>query len=133
MQTATHDTAPPAEMHRDTEMALALSEARPTGPAAEAVRERLKDHLRALAGPAERYAATLGDDRARDIAQATIRHARDLAQNTGGDPAAMLRLLAKAVTFLLRYSQAAQRATRSSARNNREEHHHEHHPYPAAD
>lgn len=105
----TEDAVTPADMLQDSETALLLAENRPTGSAATAVRERLRQHIRALLEPAERYAAALEDGRARDIVNDTIRHARVLAQDSGGDPAAMLRLLSKAVTFLLRYTQGTPR------------------------
>ncbi|WP_236245544.1 DUF6415 family natural product biosynthesis protein [Streptomyces sp. CC210A] len=100
-----------ADMRSDSELALVLAEGRATGPTADALRNRLRQHLQDLAGPAEIYAARLEDSRARDIVEDTIRHARALAQDSGGDPVVMLRLLAKATTFLLRYSQAAQRSS----------------------
>ncbi|MEU3048621.1 MULTISPECIES: DUF6415 family natural product biosynthesis protein [unclassified Streptomyces] len=92
------------DLAADVRLALDLSNGRPTGAAADAVRRRLRDHIAALADPADTYAAGLGDSRARDIAVNTVRHARAVATDAVGDPAANLRLLAKAVEHLARYA-----------------------------
>ncbi|MFE7414601.1 DUF6415 family natural product biosynthesis protein [Streptomyces laurentii] len=91
------------DMSRDVELALALAQGRPTGPAADEVRKRLRSYLRLLVGPAEEYATCLTDLRARDIAIATVGHARGLLRDQQGDPEAVLRLLAKSVSCLMRY------------------------------
>ncbi|MCY0932154.1 hypothetical protein OTB20_39530 [Streptomyces sp. H27-H1] len=108
----TPDTSPaqvlqltsPGEVARDVEIALALAEACPAGAAARAVRDRLRTRIRALADPAEAFAHTMADSRPRDIALATVRYARDLAADPGGDPVASLRLLAKSAQHLIRYA-----------------------------
>ncbi|MFC5721401.1 DUF6415 family natural product biosynthesis protein [Streptomyces gamaensis] len=92
------------DMAGDSALALALASGRPTGEAADALRRRLRQYIGLLAGPAERYANALEDSRAKDIAQNTVRHARAVAQDPVHDPAASLRLLAKSVDLLLRYS-----------------------------
>lgn len=99
-----------AAMYSDSELALVLADGQATSPAADALRDRLRRHLRDLVGPAEIHAARLADGRARDIVEHTIRHAQALARDPGGDPAIMLRLLAKATMFLLRYAHEAQRS-----------------------
>ncbi|MEU3075108.1 DUF6415 family natural product biosynthesis protein [Streptomyces laurentii] len=97
------------DMSRDVELALALAQGRPTGPAADEVRKRLRIYLRLLVDPAEEYAKHLADSRARDIATATVGHARGLLRDQHGDPAAILRLLAKSVSWLMRYVFQTQR------------------------
>ncbi|MCX4669641.1 DUF6415 family natural product biosynthesis protein [Streptomyces sp. NBC_01381] len=92
----------------DAELALKLADARPTGPATDALRERLRAHIRDLAADADAYAHSLADGRARDIAIDTVRHARAVASDTPQDPAANLRLLAKGAHHLARYAAAAQ-------------------------
>ncbi|MFJ6996784.1 hypothetical protein [Streptomyces sp. NPDC003090] len=112
-----------AAMRSDSELALVLAEGRAVGEAADVLRDRLRRHLRDLAGPAEAHAARLADGRARDIVEHTIRHAHSLARDTGGNPAVMLRLLAKATTILLRYAQEeAQRTPRGPADGSRPRH-----------
>ncbi|MGW1431410.1 DUF6415 family natural product biosynthesis protein [Streptomyces sp. NPDC002431] len=103
--------APPTatDMARDVDLALALARSRPTGPVAGEVRKRLRSHLGLLTDPAEEYAKGLADSRARDIAVATVAHARGLLRDRDGDPAAMLRLLAKAVDHLMRYASHTRR------------------------
>ncbi|MGT2531596.1 hypothetical protein ACU4GG_34510 [Streptomyces nojiriensis] len=44
------------------------------------------------------------DGRGRDIALATVHHARNMAATRGGDPVASLRLLAKLAQHLARYA-----------------------------
>ncbi|MFF9072172.1 DUF6415 family natural product biosynthesis protein [Streptomyces sp. NPDC014646] len=96
------------DMGRDVDLALALAQGRPTGPAADEVRKRLRSYLGLLVDPAEEYAKGLADSRARDIATATVDHARGLLRDQHGDPAAMLRLLGKAVYYLMRYASHVQ-------------------------
>ncbi|MFF0433322.1 DUF6415 family natural product biosynthesis protein [Streptomyces sp. NPDC004327] len=91
------------DMGRDVDLALALSEGRPTGPAADEVRRRLRSYIGQLVDPAEAYAKTLADSRARCIVEQTAEHARALLRDQGGDPATMLRLLGKATYCLMRY------------------------------
>ncbi|WP_344076196.1 DUF6415 family natural product biosynthesis protein [Streptomyces crystallinus] len=90
-------------MSRDIEIAMALAAHAPTGDAAAQVRERLRGYIRQLAGPAESRVWRMAPSRERDVAASTFRHARALA-GSGGDPAATLRLCAKAVQHLLRYA-----------------------------
>ncbi|MFC5034314.1 hypothetical protein G3I60_16065 [Streptomyces sp. SID13666] len=92
-----------ADMASDVRLALALAAGRPTGPAADELRGRLRTYIGALLDPADTYAANLSDSRARDIAMNTVRHARAVVQDPVQDPAANLRLLAKAVDHLARY------------------------------
>ncbi|MGW4240802.1 DUF6415 family natural product biosynthesis protein [Streptomyces sp. NPDC004749] len=96
------------DMGRDVDLALALAQGRPTGPAADEVRRRLRSYVKLLVEPAEAYAKGLADSRAQDIATATVDHARGLLRDQGGDPAAMLRLLGKSVYYLMRYAAHAQ-------------------------
>ncbi|MET9917715.1 DUF6415 family natural product biosynthesis protein [Streptomyces sp. NPDC006435] len=106
--------APPttADMARDADLALVLAQGRPVGPASGEVRKRLRSHIGLLVDPAEEYAKDLTDPRARDIASGTVEHARGLLRDQDGDPAAMLRLLGKAVHHLLRYASHVQRHER---------------------
>ncbi|WP_432151031.1 DUF6415 family natural product biosynthesis protein [Streptomyces sp. bgisy029] len=94
-----------ADMVRDSDLALSLISLRniTTAEAGE-VRERLCGHVNALLVPASTFADSLADSRAKDIAQATVEHARRVAEDQEGDPEATLRLLAKSVTLLLRYT-----------------------------
>ncbi|MGW2177914.1 DUF6415 family natural product biosynthesis protein [Streptomyces sp. NPDC001732] len=101
--------ASPTDMVRDADLALALAQGRPAGPAADEVRKRLRSHIGLLVDPAEEYAKGLADSRARGIATATVEHARGLLRDQDGDPAAMLRLLGKAVHHLMRYASHVQR------------------------
>lgn len=96
----------PHDMAMDIRLALDLARGRPTGEAADALRVRLRTYIAALAEPADTYAASLADSRARDIATNTVRHARAVAQDPVQDPAANLRLLAKSVDCLARYAAA---------------------------
>ncbi|MEV6328427.1 hypothetical protein [Streptomyces sp. NPDC051909] len=91
------------DMGRDVDLALALAEVRATGPAADEVRRRLRSYIGQLVGPAEAYAKTLLDARARVIVEQTAVHARALLRDQDGDPAATLRLLGKATYCLMRY------------------------------
>lgn len=97
-----------AEPRTDVEMALLLAANAPSGPVAVAVRARLRRHIADLDEDAEAYVAALPDGRSRDIAEDTLRWARDLRSASGNDPAIALRLLAKATTFLLRYAQTSE-------------------------
>ncbi|MDF9814190.1 DUF6415 family natural product biosynthesis protein [Streptomyces sp. SPB162] len=101
-----------ADMASDVRLALALAEGRPTGPATDVLRGRLRTYIGALLDPADAYAANLADSRARDIAVNTVRHARAVVQDPVQDPAANLRLLAKAVDHLARYAAASQEGGR---------------------
>ncbi len=97
------------DMGRDVDLALAFADGRATGPAANEVRRRLRSYIGLLADPAEEYANSLVDSRARDIATATVEHARGLLRDQGGDPAATLRLLGKSAYYLMRYASQIQR------------------------
>ncbi|GAA3391659.1 DUF6415 family natural product biosynthesis protein [Streptomyces roseoviridis] len=100
------------DMGRDVDLALALAEGRPTGPVADELRRRLRSHIEQLVTPAEAYATTLADNRARDIVEKTAEHACALLRDQGGDPAASLRLLGKATYHLMRYASAHRRGLR---------------------
>lgn len=96
-------------MVRDSNLAVTLANyGTPTGPTADALRKRLRGYIALLAEPAGQYADALADSRARDIAQATVDHARKVSEDWGGNPEAGLRLLAKSVDLLLRYAAAGQ-------------------------
>ncbi|MFH8642680.1 hypothetical protein [Streptomyces goshikiensis] len=86
----------------DVETALVLAGHHPAGEVAVQVRERLRDHIRVLAVPAERYAGRLPEGREKDIAASTVRFALKVARDCGSDPAVALRLLAKSVAHLAR-------------------------------
>ncbi|MFF0059682.1 DUF6415 family natural product biosynthesis protein [Streptomyces microflavus] len=102
---AAQQTRATAEMVRDSDLALSLiSRHDIAGAEAGEVRERLRGHVNALLVPASTFADSLADSRAKDIAQATVEHARRVAEEREGDPEATLRLLAKSVTLLLRYA-----------------------------
>ncbi|WP_143665793.1 hypothetical protein [Streptomyces griseus] len=102
---AAQQGAAAAEMASDSDLALTLiSAGAVTGTTATEVRDRCRAHIRALIEPAQLYVNALADGRAKDIAQATVEHAKKVAEDTGGDPEATLRLLAKSVSILLRYA-----------------------------
>jgi hypothetical protein len=101
------ETVTPTVMASDIQLALDLANGRPTGEAADAVRVRLRAYITVLADPADTFAASLGDSRARDIAVNTVRHARAVAQDAVHDPATNLRLLAKSVHHLAQYAAAS--------------------------
>lgn len=105
----------PREVALDASLAFHLAAGRPTGEAADALRERLRGHIRALAGPADAYAHRLADNRAKDIAVNTVAHARKVAADPGQDPVASLRLLGKSAEILSRYAVAALRLPPPSA------------------
>ncbi|MFF8317347.1 hypothetical protein ACF06V_09295 [Streptomyces bobili] len=96
-------------MAQNVQLALDLANGRPIGEAADAVRVRLRTYIQVLADPADAYANGLVDPRARDIAVSTVRHARAVAEDSVHDPAANLRLLAKAVHHLAQYAAGARR------------------------
>lgn len=96
---------PPKNVTNDANLALYLvTTGQPTGVEADALRERLRSHIRAMVGPAETYAARLADSRAKDIAGNTVEHARAVAADPGTDPVASLRLLSKSCEILARYT-----------------------------
>jgi hypothetical protein len=102
------------DVQRDIGLALAHAERCPHTPVAAAIRSRLCAYINGLAAPAEQYVDTLpGDTRAHDVAENTVRYARNLArqsdENDNGDPAARLHLLAKGANSLLRYAQFSSR------------------------
>ncbi|WP_331721542.1 DUF6415 family natural product biosynthesis protein [Streptomyces sp. NBC_00212] len=104
------NTATRIDMCRDIEIAMALAVACPTGAVATAVRGRLRGYIIGLVEPAEIYVHALkAETRDRDIAEGTLRHAQKLLRESGGDPAARLRLLAKGVDHLMRYAAEARR------------------------
>ncbi|MFF4580188.1 hypothetical protein [Streptomyces sp. NPDC001389] len=88
----------------DIDTALALADHAPHGTAAAQIRERLRQHITNLGGPAQEFADWMPDGRGRDIALATVHHARNMAATRGGDPVASLRLLAKLAQHLARYA-----------------------------
>ncbi|PCG83997.1 hypothetical protein CIB93_21480 [Streptomyces sp. WZ.A104] len=95
-----------ADVVADVSLALALAQTRPTGEAADSLRQRLRGYIGVLADPADTYADGLGDSRAKDIAVNTVRHARAVALDPVTDPAANMRLLAKSTDSLFRYAAA---------------------------
>lgn len=95
-----------SQLAHDVDLALRLASLRPTGEAADALRERLRGHIRAYADSAGAYAHGLADGRARDIALGTVAHARAVAADVVHDPAANLRLLAKGAQMLAGYAAA---------------------------
>ncbi|MGA6173081.1 hypothetical protein ACPEIF_22895 [Streptomyces sp. NPDC012600] len=99
-----------ADMVRDSDLALSLI-SRHDRASAEAgeVRERLRGHVKALLVPTGAYAESLADNRAKDIARATVDHARRVAEDQGGAPEAALQLLAKSVALLLQYAADGER------------------------
>ncbi|MGW8777667.1 hypothetical protein ACWGNM_06290 [Streptomyces sp. NPDC055796] len=97
-------TSATAAVAGDVEAALALADHQPAGEAAGRLRDRLREHIRTLAVPAERYADLLPESREKDIAAGTVRFARKVARGCGSDPAIALRLLAKSVAHLARYT-----------------------------
>lgn len=98
-----------AEVAHDAQLAMTLAAGRSTGEVADALRDRLRGHIDTLADQADSYAHTLPDDRARDIARETVRHARTVAADRSRfqESAASLRLLAKAAEFMARYASHA--------------------------
>ncbi|MFG2972412.1 DUF6415 family natural product biosynthesis protein [Streptomyces sp. NPDC048331] len=94
----------PGDVAQDVEIALALAAHAPHRTAAVDVRARLRAHIAHLVDPAEQFADTLPEGRARDIAASTVRHARDLIGTQGGNPAACLTLLAKLTQHLAWYA-----------------------------
>ncbi|MGW3060603.1 DUF6415 family natural product biosynthesis protein [Streptomyces goshikiensis] len=107
----------PGDVAEDVEIALALAAHAPAGAAAIEVRARLRAHIAHLIDPAQAFADALPQGRARDIAAATVRHARAMSTSSGGDPAACLTLLAKLSQHLARYAAdpRAEAATRAAA------------------
>ncbi|MCH0539106.1 hypothetical protein I3F58_05950 [Streptomyces sp. MUM 203J] len=102
-------TPPPVDtshVAQDVDLALRLAALRPTGEAADALRERLRGYIRAYADAAGAYARDLADGRARDIALSTVTHARAVAADAVHDPGANLRLLAGGAQMLARYAAA---------------------------
>ncbi|MFG2144148.1 hypothetical protein ACGFRG_08100 [Streptomyces sp. NPDC048696] len=100
------------DLRREVDLALTLSAHCPTSVQAVAVRGRLRNYIVGLEDQADQHAQHLEEGRAKDVAVATVRHAKDLARSTstGGDPAATLRLLAKSVEILTRYATAGGRS-----------------------
>ncbi|MFI8100230.1 MULTISPECIES: hypothetical protein [unclassified Streptomyces] len=97
-------TSATAAVAGDVEAALALADHQPAGEAAVRLRDRLREHVHTLAVPAERYADLLPESREKDIAAGTVRFARKVTRDCGSDPAIALRLLAKSVAYLARYT-----------------------------
>ncbi|MBB1259352.1 DUF6415 family natural product biosynthesis protein [Streptomyces alkaliterrae] len=115
--TGAPENPPPTwhDMGRDVDLALALAQGRPTGPAADEVRRRLRSYLTLLADPAEAHARSLADSHARDLASATVDHARALLRDdhSAADPAALLRSLAKSTRYLMRYAARGHQQSRN--------------------
>ncbi|MFE0059942.1 DUF6415 family natural product biosynthesis protein [Streptomyces sp. NPDC059003] len=109
MSPATAPTPTWDDIVRDVRLALALAAGRPTGEAADALRARLRGHIRLFAPAADRYAHALPPGHQRDIATATVQDARAALAPLpkGGDPAGHLRLLAKATDYTARYAASA--------------------------
>ncbi|MFD9728806.1 hypothetical protein [Streptomyces sp. NPDC059072] len=103
-------TSATAAVAGDVEAALALADHHPAGEASVRLRERLRERIRTLAAPAERYADLLPESREKDIAAGTVRFARRVARDCGSDPAIALRLLAKSVAHLARYTDLLRQA-----------------------
>ncbi|GAA1572756.1 hypothetical protein [Streptomyces globosus] len=103
-------TSATAAVAGDVEAALSLADHQPAGEASVRLRERLREHVRTLAAPAERYADLLPESRQKDIAAATVRFARKVARDCGSDPAIALRLLAKSAAHLARYTDLLRQA-----------------------
>jgi hypothetical protein len=99
-----HGPISSADVTRDVQLALDLARGRATGDAADVLRMRLRSYIACFADPAQAYADGLTDSRARDIAMNTVRHARAVAEDPVHDPAASLRLLAKAAEHTARYA-----------------------------
>ncbi|MEU3402873.1 DUF6415 family natural product biosynthesis protein [Streptomyces sp. NPDC006670] len=94
---------------QDVAIALGLADMAPTGPASRDVITRLRAHIEASLDGADRFVLTVPrTTRRRYIVSETIQHARNLiaAPVDQGDPAARLRLLAKAADHLSQYAQA---------------------------
>ncbi|MBT2439977.1 hypothetical protein J7E93_07550 [Streptomyces sp. ISL-36] len=109
---STVQKAPTAyDMTRDSDLAVTLATyGIPTGPVADQLRERLRGYIvDHLAEPAGKYADSLADSRAKDIAKSTVEHALRVAGDRGGNPEANLRLLGKSVGLLLRYASDLER------------------------
>ncbi|MEU7161795.1 DUF6415 family natural product biosynthesis protein [Streptomyces chrestomyceticus] len=104
----------PLDVALDADLALRLATGRPTGEVADVLRERLRGYLILLVDDADAYAAALAEGHPKDVAAGTVRHARALARETGAgtDPAASLRLLAKAVHYTARYAATSRQARR---------------------
>jgi hypothetical protein len=100
--------APPTldDMARDCATALTFADyGIPTGQAADQLRARLRGYIQDhLAEPGRKYAGSLTDERAREIAESTVEHALRVASDRGGNAQSNLRLLAKAVGLLMRYT-----------------------------
>lgn len=95
--------APP--LSADIETALGLADFAPMGPTSCAVVGRLRDHISASLEEANRYVISLPcGSRDRDIAAETIRYAGTLMTRHCPDPAARLRLHAKAAQHICRYA-----------------------------
>ncbi|MBW1597223.1 hypothetical protein [Streptomyces sp. JJ38] len=107
--TATNATPTHASVARDVELALAWARSphQAQAPAAAELRCRLVGYIRAFTDDAQRYADRLEDGLQRTTAASTVRHARQLATTPGGDPRAMLTLLARSADILQRYARAA--------------------------
>ncbi|MEU2658402.1 hypothetical protein ABZ615_24190 [Streptomyces sp. NPDC007325] len=77
----------------------------PPGPTSDLLRARLRSYIQDhLAEPAREYAASLTDERAREIAENTVEHALSVAADRGGSARTNLRLLGKAACVLMRYT-----------------------------
>lgn len=103
---SSHDVA------ADVQLALELAKGRATGSAADVLRNRLRSYIATFVDPAQAYAERLDDSRARDIAMNTVRHARSVVTDAVQDPAANLRLLAKATEHMARYATALNQGPR---------------------
>lgn len=101
--------APRVRVMGDVAIALGLASMAPTGPTTRDVITRLRAHIEASLDDADRFVLTVArTTRRRYVISETIRHARDLIATPvdQGDPAARLRLHAKAADHLSQYAQA---------------------------
>ncbi|MFH8619143.1 hypothetical protein ACH4E8_29335 [Streptomyces sp. NPDC017979] len=100
-------SASDADLHRDVRLAWTLAQAAPMRQ--QALRDRLRQHIGALTGPAEAYADTITDEGHRSIVIAGIASARAAA--VGVDPAVLpgeeLMVLAEYIKTLLLYGRQA--------------------------
>ncbi|MGK5532883.1 DUF6415 family natural product biosynthesis protein [Streptomyces sp. URMC 129] len=100
------------EMRLDIALAMALAKHHPTGDAVDALRKRLRRYVRTLLPDAQAHIRALTDSDARRTARTVLREADRIAadMSEGTDPAASLRLLAKAVDVLSGYAIAGQQS-----------------------
>ncbi|MFD6464873.1 hypothetical protein [Streptomyces goshikiensis] len=86
---------------KDVATAMGLARFTPTGPASNAVVDRLRAHIRGALPEATAQLATLPNTRGRDIVAHTLDGARNLLKRSCPDPAARLTLHAKYAELVL--------------------------------